>query len=193
MRGGRSLRSPLWRWRSNPLRRHDDIVEAWIVLAVWLTILLGGAVAGFVTAHAASESFARQRAERHSVRAVLVTDVPRTLTETWGTGDQVRATVRWTAPDGTSRTARTWVEHGAMAGTAIVVWQDDNGRLTPSPTGPGEAALESAVLGLVAAGALAGLSAGAGAVVRARLDRRRMDEWGREWDLVGPRWGHRTG
>ncbi|MFJ3306701.1 hypothetical protein ACIPSA_26975 [Streptomyces sp. NPDC086549] len=193
MRGGRSVRRRLWRWRSNPLRRHDDIVEARIVLTVWLIILVGGAVAGLVTAHAAGESFAQQRAERHSVRAVLVTGVPRIVKETWGTGDRVRATVRWTAPDGTARTGRTLVEAGKKAGTEVVVWQDDKGRLTLSPTGPTEATVESALLGLLAAGALAGLSAGAGAVARSRLDRRRLAGWGREWELIGPQWGHKTG
>ena len=39
---------------------------------------------------------------------------------------------------------------------------------------------------------LAGRVFGAGAGARWRLDRRRVDEWGREWDQVGPRWGHKT-
>ncbi|MFE0517012.1 hypothetical protein [Streptomyces sp. NPDC058964] len=189
MRGGRSVRRRLWRWRSNPLRRHADIVEAWIVLAVWLIVLLGGTVAGLVTAHAAGESFARQRAERHSVRAVLVSDVPRTTAQTWGSGHRVRATVRWTAPDGTPRTDETLVESGKKAGTEVVVWQDDNSRVTLSPTGPVAATVESALLGVVTAGALAALTGGAGVVARSRLDRRRVDEWGREWELVGPQWG----
>ncbi|MGN5377661.1 hypothetical protein ACQ4WX_07880 [Streptomyces lasalocidi] len=35
----------LWRWRSNPLRRHSDVIEAWIILATWVFALLCGAVA----------------------------------------------------------------------------------------------------------------------------------------------------
>lgn len=41
MHGSRCTRKRFWRWRSNPLRRHDDIVEAWIVLAVWAVIAIG--------------------------------------------------------------------------------------------------------------------------------------------------------
>ena len=34
MRKAKRTSQRWWRWRSNPLRRHTDIVEAWIVLAV---------------------------------------------------------------------------------------------------------------------------------------------------------------
>lgn len=35
MDGDKPARMRFWRWRSNPLRRHDDIVEAWLVPTVW--------------------------------------------------------------------------------------------------------------------------------------------------------------
>lgn len=195
MREGKSARRRrwLWRWRSNPLRRHDDIVEAWIVLAVWTVVVLGGAVAGLVTAHAADEVFARQRAERHPVRAVLLADTPADTLATWGRGDQTWATVRWNAPDGTTRTGRTLVGTDLAAGATVTIWQDRHGRLTDRPTDRTEAALEAGFLGAGAAFALTGATVGAGAVARWRLDRRRIDRWGREWALVGPRWGHKTG
>ncbi|MGW7419157.1 hypothetical protein ACWGJB_03675 [Streptomyces sp. NPDC054813] len=41
--------------------------------------------------------------------------------------------------------------------------------------------------------ALAGAVFGAGAVARWRLEQRRLDLWDREWNAVGPRWGHKTG
>ncbi|WP_406164658.1 hypothetical protein [Streptomyces sp. NBC_00996] len=201
---GKYARKRLWRWRNNPLRRHDDIVEAplrrhddiveaWIVLAVWTVVAVGGTVAGLVTAHAADEVFARQRAERHFARAVLLNDVPRSVTAIGGTTDRRMASVRWTNPDGSTRTGRTLVSTGLKAGSRVTVWHDDQGRLTLAPTGATEAANESGFLGATAAAALTGMAFGAGAVVRWRLDRRRVDEWGREWDLVGPRWSHRTG
>ena len=62
----------LWRWRSNPLRRHEDVVGAWGVLTVWVTVAVAGAAAGLVTARGAEHEFAEQRAHRHAVRAVLV-------------------------------------------------------------------------------------------------------------------------
>ncbi|MFF0087724.1 hypothetical protein ACFYR1_50145 [Streptomyces canus] len=32
MDGDKPAKKRFWRWRTNPLRRHDDIVEAWLVL-----------------------------------------------------------------------------------------------------------------------------------------------------------------
>ncbi|MFK0110022.1 hypothetical protein [Streptomyces sp. NPDC091217] len=189
MRGARSGKKRLWRWRDNPLRRHDDIVEAWIVLAVWAFIAVGGTIAGVVTALAADQVFAQQRAERRPVQAVLLTDVAES-TGTGGVADDRRmATVRWTAPDGSSRTGLTRVD----AGTSVVAWEDGRGRLVAEPPSATAAGVEAGVLGAAAVAALAGAALGAGAVARWRLDERRMALWGREWDLVGPRWGHRTG
>ncbi|MER5599186.1 hypothetical protein [Streptomyces sp. NPDC002265] len=189
---GKYAKQWLWRWRSNPLRRRDDIVEAWIVLAVWTVFAVGGAVAGLVTAHAADDVFARQRAERQSVRAMLLSDVPLTATAAGISSDRRMSTVRWTASDGSTRTGRTLEDTGLKAGSRVTVWQDGQGRLTAAPPSSTEAAVESGVLGTAAAAGLAGLVFGAGALARWRLDRRRVDEWGREWDQMGPRWGHKT-
>ncbi|MCX4993105.1 hypothetical protein [Streptomyces sp. NBC_00568] len=192
MPGGTNVKQRLWRWRSNPLRRRDDIVEAWIVLAVWMVFAVGGSVAGLVTAHAADEVFAAQRAERQRVPAVLLNDVPLSFPAIGGTSDRRTTTVRWTASDGSTRTGRTQVDTGLEAGSTVTVWQDGHGRLTSAPLSATEAAIESGLLGVGAAAGLAGLVFGAGAVVRWQLDRHRIDEWSREWDQVGPRWGHRT-
>ncbi|AVH54726.1 MULTISPECIES: Rv1733c family protein [Streptomyces] len=193
MSGGKRVGKRFWRWRSNPLRRRDDIVEAWIVLAVWAVVAAGGMVAGLVTAHAADETFPQQRVERTSVRAVLLSDVPKPSPGRWSSGDKTPAKVRWTAPDGSTRTGRALVDTGLKAGTGVVVWQDRHGTLTTAPPSSTEAAVEAGALGTFAGLALAGAVHVVGAVARWRLDRRRVDGWGREWDLVGPQWGHRTG
>ncbi|MER7187405.1 hypothetical protein ABT404_49455 [Streptomyces hyaluromycini] len=192
MPSGKYARKWLWRWRSNPLRRHDDIVESWIVLAAWVAFAVGGAVAGLVTAHAADEVFAQQRAERQPVRAVLLETVPRTAPAIGMTTDRRPTTVRWTTPGGSTRTGRTLVDAGLRAGSEVTVWQDGHGRLAPAPPDPTEAAIESGFLGATAAAALGGLVFGGGAVARRLLDRRRIDAWDRQWALVGPRWGHQT-
>ncbi|MEH0448950.1 hypothetical protein QA811_36310 [Streptomyces sp. B21-102] len=186
-------RKRLWRWRNNPLRRRDDIVEAWIVLAVWAVVAVGGTVAGLVTAHAADDTFARQRTDRQAVQAVLLDDVPRTALAMGGTVDRRMTAVSWRTPEGSPRTDETLADTGLKAGAHITVWQDSQGRLIAAPPSTTEATIESGFLGTVAAASLAGLVFGAGAVVRWRLDRRRIDQWGREWDLVGPQWGHKTG
>lgn len=188
---GRRTKRRLWRWRDNPLRRRDDIVEAWIVLAVWVVVLVGGAAVGLVTARVAGDVFARQRAERHTATAVLAGDVPGAATA-GGTSARVMSEVRWTAPDGTSRTGKSLVVSGQQAGAKVVIWLDASGALTNEPPNATEASLEAGLLGFAAGVALAGTVLGAGAVARWELDRRRVEEWGREWDLVGPQWGHKT-
>jgi hypothetical protein len=195
MRTGKSAKKRLWRWRSNPVRRHDDIVEAWIVLAVWAFIAVGGAVAGTVTAQAADRVFTQQRAERRPVQAVLLTSAPKNAVSAGVTDDRRLATVRWTAPDGSTRTGLTRVDAGLTAGTSVMVWEDGRGRLVSEPPSATESGVEAGFLGVAAVSAVAGVALGAGAVARWRLDQRRMALWGREWDLVGPQWGpgRRTG
>lgn len=188
----RHMKKRLWRLRSNPLRRHDDIVEAWIVLVVWAVVAVGGALAGLVTFHAADEVFVTQRAERHSVQAVLLTDTPPASSTPGGARDLIKAEVRWTTADGTRRTGSALVDTGQKAGSTVVVWLDSAGNFTIEPPSTKEATLESAVLGLTAALAFAGLAFGTGAAARYRLDRRRIDSWGTEWKLVGPSWGRKT-
>ncbi|MET7695906.1 hypothetical protein ABZT06_50075 [Streptomyces sp. NPDC005483] len=193
MRRSMPTRKRFWRWRSNPLRRHDDVVESWIVLAVGAVVAVGGTFAGLVTAHAADEVLARQRAERHAVHAVLVTDLSRRTSSVASSDGKAVAKVRWTAPDGAPRTGRTLVGTGLRAGDGLVVWLDGHGTPTTAPPSTTEAQVEAGVLGAGAGLALAGAVCAAGAVVRWRLERRRIEGWGREWDLVEPTWGHRTG
>ncbi|MEV7733132.1 hypothetical protein AB0O75_13720 [Streptomyces sp. NPDC088921] len=182
-----------WRWRNNPLRRRDDVAEAWIILALWAVVAVGGTAVGLVTAHATDETLAQLRADRRSTHAVLLTDTPKHLSVAESSEDKASATVRWRTPDGSARTGRTLVDTGLKAGTRVVVWQDGHGKLVGAPPSAGEAAVEAGALGTAAGLALTGAVLGVGAVVRWRLDRQRIDGWGREWDLVGPRWGHRTG
>ncbi|PZH20794.1 hypothetical protein C1I97_01110 [Streptomyces sp. NTH33] len=192
MSGKRSTKQRLWRWRSNPLRRHDDVVEAWIVLVMWVVILVGGALMWTVTARAAGQEFAWQRADRHAVPAALLTDAPQS-TSTGSDGYRALAKVRWTAPDGTTRTAHTLVPSGLRSGTAVTVWQNGRGALSTEPPGPAEAGVEAVFFGGAAAVGFSGLAYGTAALARWRLDRRRYDQWGAEWDAVGPRWDQKTG
>ncbi|WP_333778266.1 Rv1733c family protein [Streptomyces sp. IBSBF 3136] len=182
----------LWRWRKNPLRRREDLVEAWVLLAVWLVVVIGAAAAALVTARAAGGQFAHQRADRHPVRAVLRADASGGTAAAWSSGGRVWVPVRWTAPDGTPRTGRAPVESGLRAGARVALWQDEQGRITAGrPTGGVEGAAQAGLFGAAAALAVAAPACLAGAVARAHLDRRRLARWDREWEQVGPRWGHR--
>ncbi|MGW4043484.1 Rv1733c family protein [Streptomyces sp. NPDC004721] len=187
---GRTRRR-LWRWRRNPLRRHEDIVEAWAILVTWVVIVVGGAVAGTVAARATGQELAWQRADRHPVRAVLFTAAP-AATPTENASYQAPAKVRWTGPDGTTRTGQTLVSTDLPAGAAVTVWQDGRGHLTSEPPGPAEATAQATLFGTSVALAFGGLVYGSTALVRRRLDRRRHDLWGAEWELVGPRWDQKT-
>ncbi|MFC3350592.1 hypothetical protein ACFOOM_24855 [Streptomyces echinoruber] len=191
--GSGRTRVRLWRWRSNPLRRRDDVVEAWIVLVMWLVVVVGGALVGLVTSHAADEMFARRRAERHPVRAVLVTDAPYDGTARGGTSVRTLTAVRWTADDGTARTGRTLVDSGLLAGSRVTVWLDRHGALTTEPTPVGVATAESALFGGAAALALSGDALATASLARRHLDRRRLAQWGKEWEAIGPRWDQKTG
>ncbi|MFF3635935.1 hypothetical protein [Streptomyces sp. NPDC002250] len=191
--GGRGrTRGPLWRWRRNPLRRRTDVLEAWFLLVVWALVVVGGTLVGLVTARAAGQSFDRQRTERTQVRAVLLTDAPRTAVAGTG-GDLTSARVRWTAPDGTRHSDSTLVPGGLRAGSTAEIWLDAWGRPSSAPLTSGEASAESALLGVSAALALTGAAFGVRCAGRWWLDRRRIEEWDREWALLGPRWGHKTG
>ncbi|MDH6229012.1 hypothetical protein [Streptomyces sp. MJP52] len=190
---GSRRRTRTWRWRNNPLRRREDLLEAWTVVIVWAVMALGGVAVGAATAHAAAGLFAGQRAERHAVGAVLLGDVPGTSAGTGSSRDRVAARVRWTDHDGTVRTVRTWVVAGAKTGERVVIWTDGRGAVVAEPPDRTDAAVEAGLLAVGSAFAFAGLVHGAGAVVRWRLDRRRFDRWDREGELAGPLWGHRTG
>lgn len=181
----------LWRWRRNPLRRPVDLVEAWIILIVWVVVAVGGAFAGAVTAGATADSLHHQRAERHAVTARLTEDARDSAATAGEDGDHVRAKVRWTDPDGTTHTGITLVGKGHQAGYQLRVWTDQHGRLTHAPPGDAEVALQSVLMGGSAAVASGGLTYVAGRGVRLAIDHRRAAHWDKEWKAVEPWWAHR--
>ncbi|MFF9624739.1 hypothetical protein [Streptomyces griseosporeus] len=183
---------PLWRWRANQLKRHDDVLEAWLVLTVWTVIVVGGALVATLTARTTGDVLARQRAERHPAGAVLVADAPRSAGPASGAAQRVPAVVRWRAADGSEHVGRTSVRAGTEVGARVEVWLDATGRLAAEPPTHKEAAIEAALFATGAGLGLAGLALGTGALARAGLDRRRIAAWGREWDSVEPGWSHRT-
>ncbi len=105
----------LWRWRRNPLRRHSDVVEAWIVLVTWICALSGGTLAGVAAAQATDSAFAARQAQVHAVSAVLTDDAARTALGGSGYDDgRVWAVVRWTTADGAVHTDRAKVLPGLL-------------------------------------------------------------------------------
>ncbi|MFD5638983.1 hypothetical protein ACFWJM_33225 [Streptomyces sp. NPDC127077] len=179
----------LWRWRSNPLRRRSDVLEAWIMLAAWVFTVLGGAVAGLATVGAVENSLARERAESRTVTAQLIEDAP----EASGPGGRVVWTrVRWTAPDGIVRSGQVRVSAGTSSDTPVLVWTDPDGRLVDRPTAVAVARLRAWLIGAFAGAGVAGIPFAAGRFLGGRLERRRMDRWDAEWARIGPLWGRMT-
>jgi len=180
----------LWRWRRNPLRRRTDVVEAWIVLATCLVALLGGLLAGEAAGTATEAGLTARRTAAHTVSAVLVEDADAASTVTTsGTGETVRAKVRWTAPDGSTRTGQARVEPGGAAGTSVTVWIDRGGNPVRTPPTVAEARLQAVLTGVLVAVGTAALAFGCGWLARLRLDRRRLLDWESEWARVAPSGG----
>ncbi|MGW2488281.1 Rv1733c family protein [Streptomyces sp. NPDC001606] len=182
-----------WRWRSNPLRRRSDVVEAWTVLIVAVLLFvvapLVGVAVGLRAHDQAASAAATQRAERHRVRATVVGDPPQRLSATEGDRARpYRAEVRWSEPGKGTRTTWARVPAGSRTGDVVAVWFDAQGRSVPPP--PGDAAVwqHAVSVGLCAAGGAAGVVLLGHAVERRIALRHRLAEWEREWARTGPKW-----
>ncbi|MEV5875364.1 hypothetical protein AB0L75_14250 [Streptomyces sp. NPDC052101] len=175
----------LWHWRRNPLRRHSDVVEGWILLVIWTLAVLAGVVAGALAARAVDRP-----ARVHAVSAVLTDDAARTPVGAGGYDDgRVWAAVRWTDVDGSVHMGQAKVFPGAPPGTRVALWTDPKDRVVSAPVTGGVATLQAVMTGVLVAPAVGCVVWGAGRVVRTQLIRRRMAEWDEEWKQIGPRWG----
>ncbi|MCX5059649.1 hypothetical protein OG895_00335 [Streptomyces sp. NBC_00201] len=195
MRKVRRVRLLGWRWRSNPLRRRSDLLEAWIVLAAWAVATLGAVAAGVVVAQAAQRTVERDRAERRPVTAVLIRTVPDSGRDvvTGARYDRVLAKVRWTDGRGTVRTGSTEVKPATRSGSAVAAWTDGRGHLVTPPVSSTEAATRAVLAGTGVAAVTGALVLVGGRLMRIRVEHRATEQWGAEWERVGRRWGHTTG
>lgn len=180
-----------WRWRRNPLRRRIDVVEAWLVLVMWLCAVTCGVLAGLAAGIASAEYLDRQRTQRQEVPAVLVEDANPRANARVGSAP-VWVTVRWTGSDGSHHTGQARVKPGTPADTRITVWVNPDGRITPRPLSPSAGLLQAAATGALAATCAVSVVLGSGLVVRSSLDRRRLRQWDKEWEQADSRWGGKT-
>ncbi|MCX4759524.1 hypothetical protein OG562_00675 [Streptomyces sp. NBC_01275] len=185
-----------WRWRSNPLRRRSDVVEAWTALAVAVLLLvavpLAGALAGRWAHDDARAVVAEQRAERHRVRAEVVGRVPDPMPSADGVRVRMYSVaVRWTPPGEQARTATARVPEGTRRGDVVTVWFDARGR-SVAPPATGTVVWQHAVtMGVCAAGGTAALVLLGHGVVRRVAMRHRLTEWDRAWERTEPEWTRR--
>ncbi|MDQ1014278.1 Rv1733c family protein [Streptomyces afghaniensis] len=183
-----------WRWRRNPLRRPSDLLQAWIGLILAITVAITAPLTAWAvgtTVHDTLTAAAKEqaRAGRHTT-AALLDDAPghpeprsAEARET-----QYPVKVRYTAPDGTARTATTDVDPGLPAGHRVRVWTNAEGTLTNPPMPPDQ--IRNRAVGGGALTAITVLITGTLAYrLCARvLDQRRMRAWETEWRQTARRW-----
>ncbi|MEU4096433.1 hypothetical protein [Streptomyces sp. NPDC026673] len=185
-------RAVFWRWRRNPLRRRCDVLEAWTGVAAALLIVAGAPAAGAATAAAVEHAELERSRGTHPATAVLTEDAPKAVENPYtGSIGKVLSGVRWSAPDGSTRTGEARVEPGSRAGSTTSVLLDSRGDLQQGRLTAEQARAQGVVFGtLTAAGACVLVLAGRWAV-RVGIDRHRAAAWEREWEETGPSWGHR--
>ncbi|MEU0471881.1 Rv1733c family protein [Streptomyces olivaceus] len=189
MRGDSTIRRSLWRWRRNPLRRREDVLEAWILLIVWFVIAVAAPAAGVLASHAAAHSAAERRVERHSATATLVSDASSNPLATGTTGGRVDATVRWTASDGTRHSGKIPVDEGMKAGSRVTVWTDSRNQPTAAPPSAAQAGVDAAFMGAASSFAVVAVASAGYYGARVVLNRRRRAAWAHEWEDVSSQWG----
>ncbi|MFH8624490.1 hypothetical protein ACH4A8_21815 [Streptomyces vietnamensis] len=178
----------LWRWRRNPLRLRAHAAEGWIILALIAAWLVAAPLGGAAAWDAVLEGRAQQRTERHLTTATLVEDaVPMFRGST-----RARATARWTASDGTPRTARVPVESHVERGARVPVWTDEDGEVTSAPLGPAAARFDAAVAAVAVAAGLGLAALTVHRLVRRTYERSHGARWAREWARVAPEWDRRS-
>ncbi|MFE0784566.1 hypothetical protein ACFW4T_29410 [Streptomyces mutabilis] len=191
---GRDPHLLLWRWRRNPLRRRTDRVQAWIALGLVLAVLSAAPAAMYAvgdTVHRHYRSTAEHEARTRDHRpAVLVHDAPRHPEPGSDEAKKARypVEVRFTGPDGTTRTGETDVEPGLPADSTVLVWVDATGEITGPPLTADQIRSRTmgwailAFLGVV----LTGLAAHG--VTGLVLHRRNLAGWDAAWADTAPRW-----
>ncbi|MFJ9566204.1 hypothetical protein ACIRQQ_40000 [Streptomyces fuscichromogenes] len=190
----RTTRSWCWRWRRNPLRRHSDVVEAWIVLSLWTLALVGGVLAGWAVAAAVDRTFADRRAGVHAVSAELTENAADgTFVPAGHDAGRMWVTVRWTAADGSVHTGRATAKPTATAGSRVQVWANRSELLVAAPPGKAESTFEAVAAGALVAQLTVAVVYGGGWLVRRRLLRQRLVEWDDEWRRVSPQWRNFSG
>ncbi|MFE2422693.1 hypothetical protein [Streptomyces hokutonensis] len=187
----------MWRWRSNPLRRTPDIVEAWTRLLLGVFLLLAAPLACVVaveaTYHHEQDRAEQQRSSWTPVQVTLIGSAPREnlYTERGVVGTKGKAVVRWSVR-GHKKTGIATVTADSLRGTVTTIWVDRHNRVTAAPLDPGS---------VVARSALAGAAMFVGVIISVlgvRLAvgrigfRRRLIEWDRAWADVEPQWAHRA-
>ncbi|MEU5087009.1 hypothetical protein [Streptomyces sp. NPDC021356] len=191
---GELPRVRFWRLRRNPLRRTADLLQAWLGVGLLLAVLAAAPAAMFLAGDMAHRHYRdtaeRQENARRKTPAVLVHGSARHPEpgSPEARGTRYPAEVRYMAPGGQARAARTDVPPGLPAGSTVEIWTDAHGRITAPPLTPGQIRSKCMGWSLLAALTVASLGALAYATTAHLLCHRNLTAWETAWSGTGPWW-----
>ena len=173
------------------MRRAPDRIQALLRAVVLAMLVIGGPIATAYASHAAYASAARtaraQAMAWHRVPALILRVGPvATLWQRPDTTGPATLSVRWTTPQGASRTGEITGRADAAPGRLTAVWIDKAGQLTARPLSRTDVVEGEAVA--VTATALILLLSAISWAASAVLDRYRLARWEAEWLAVEPQW-----
>lgn len=188
------VRLRLWRWRRNPLRRPSDRLQAWVTLALALAVLTTAPAAMFAAGDSAQRHY-RSTAEQEALTrtqhpATLTHDAPRHPEPGSDEAKEARypVPVRYTDPQGQTRTGRTDVQPGLPAGRTVLVWTDTEGRITRPPLTTDQIRNHTMGWALLAFLAVPLTGLAAHATVTRLVHRHNLAQWDTDWARTAPRW-----
>ena len=174
----------------NPLRRRVDRLEAGLLMTTLLAALLvvpGAAAVGTTISNRAERSATAERAEVHPVRARTLEKTAESIPASPGlTTTTVR--VGWLDSSGSPREGKADVLIGTTVGTELTIWLDQAGAITNAPRAPADDAALVIAVGLTLPFVAWPLLLALFLLARRPLERRRAEQWAREWEQVSPRW-----
>jgi hypothetical protein len=175
----------------NPLRRYVDKLESAIAVSLVIAFLVAAPLLAIVSVRAVGAAGVREQGAESKWRpvgAVLTQSAGAGLVGLDGEWDTSWVTAKWTAPDGARRSGIIPVQLNAKAGQRMTVWVTSAGELTPPKlTNAALVDREITVAIAVLAGLALLLSMTAWAI-RILANRRRIADWTKAWEAIGPRW-----
>jgi len=167
-------------------------VEAAVAAGLLGVLFVAGPVVAVLGAQGAYGASLRvqesEQASVHRVAAVLLATAPGASYSFAGARVLPEVRARWTAPDGLPRTGVVTVAAPAPAGSRVKVWVDSSGRLAGPPLQHKQVTGQAVLGAMVAISVLAFVLAGAWAIARRALQRRRLSAWDDDWGITSWRW-----
>ncbi len=175
----------------NPLRRYVDKLETAVIAGLVIAFLVAGpllAVAAARTTGAAGLRDMRAESTWAQRTAVLTQSAGAGLVGLDGEWDTSWVKAKWTAPDGAHRRGLVAVGLNARAGQRLTLWMTSAGELTPPRLTRGAVVERQIIAAIMWPAGLAIVLSITACAVRVLANRRRMADWARAWEAIGPRW-----